>query len=196
MPVQVQTTKQVSPLRRAFGLFGGLRLKLDETVVPVAIVEDLVQDEWRDAFMGDGRNAGGAANRNIWQLSNPAGSGKVIELYEVSFISGSGCVWSLTVTATPYIPGTVLGGQWQDLDGLYLVPSTAPSGQMRHTAAAAALTGAVIFTTSTLSTSGTVFYHPRVLLKPGQVINLWQDTLNVNGYVALQWRERALQSTE
>ncbi len=195
MAVQVQTTKQISPLRKAFGLFGGLRLKLDETVVPVAIVEDLVRDEWRFAFAGDDRGAAGAGNHHIWQLENPDGSGKIAEVYEISFGCGAAQSWVITVTNTPYIPGTVLEPQWQDLDGLYVVPNSFPSTRQRWTASNAAITGTVIFAMTTPAIVPT-FYRPTVTLHPGQEITLWQIGDNLDGTANFQWRERPLGPTE
>lgn len=198
MPVPVQTTRQVTPLRKAFGLFGGLRLKLDETVVPVAIVEDLAPDEWQHAFMGDIQGNAGAANRNIYSLENPDNSGKIVELYRVQFSCGAGQNWQFTVNATPYVPGGVLGGQWQDLDGVYgtggglfYLPGRTPSGQLRWVIAAAAITGAVVHAIQTQPNSPGL-WEPRVLLHPGQEIVMWQTILNQDVQMSMQWRERTL----
>ncbi len=202
MPVSVQTTKQVTPLRRAFALFGGLRLKLDETVVPVAIVEDLAPDEWRHAFVGDIRGAAGAANRNIWSLENPDASGKLLELYQVEFSCGGGQNYRFTITDTPYVPGTIIPGQWQDLagiygagGGLYYLPGRLPSGQLRHVAAAAAITGVNVMSRHT-QTNAPGLWEPRVILHPGQEIVFWQEILNTDGLITLQWKERPLEPSE
>lgn len=195
MPVPIQTAKQISPLRRAFGLFGGLRLKLDETVVPVAIIEDLAPDEWQWAFMADVRGAAGAGAHHIWSLENPAGSGRVAEFGKLVCSLNAGMEYRLTVASPVYVPGTLVGSEWQNLNATYGVYSPGlsqnPSVRLRHTAAAAAPTGANVFDFYR-SAAHTEQFEFHVVLNPGQSVVLWQMIDNLSGYVAFQWRERAV----
>ncbi len=202
MPVPVQTTKHVTPLRKAFGLFGGLRLKLDETVVPVAVVEQLSPDDWSNAFVGDTQAASGAGNVHIWALENPAASGCLIELFEVIVASTNGSIWAITIADPPYVPGNIIAGQWQDLAGVYgtgggifYLPGRNPSGQMRHAAAAVAVAGAIVAHFN-VPAQHDVYYHPKVILHPGQQINVYTQTQNIEGRCSFQWRERPLQPSE
>lgn len=195
MPIPVQTTRQITPLRKAFGLFGGLRLKLDETVVPVAVVEDLVQSDWRDAFVADTRGAPGVGNRNLYSLENPDASGTLIALDSVAVSGGGSCTWRARVTSTPFVPGTILSPQWQDLDGVYVVPNRFPVANPRWAAAAAAAGGADVAVLRQAPNT-TYTWLPRVTIHPGQEINIYQDTTNLDANISFQWRERPLLPTE
>lgn len=199
MPVPIQTIKHVTPLRRAFALFGGLRLKLDETVVPVAIVEDLAPDDFKSAFVGDARGNAGVGLHHIWSLENPAASGKLVKFGKLICNVNVGMEWRMTISATPYVPGTIVGGWWQDLNPTYGLfgPgfSTLPSTRLRWTAANVAVTGVTVFDFYAVG-AHTEHVEFDMTLHPGQSVVLWQIFDNLPGYVSLQWRERALEPTE
>lgn len=195
MSVNINVIRQSNALRKAFGLFGGFRLRLDETVAPVAIVEDLVGDNWKDAFFAEQRGLAGAGNVNAWQLSNPAASGQLVNLYEVALSSGTSQIYAATVTNTPVALATILSPQWQDLDGTYLVPTTFPTAQVIHGTPVLGLVGAAVFTARALANT-VLRFRPHVLLHPGQRITLFQGTANLDGTVGFQWRERPLLPSE
>ena len=84
-PVTVQTIKQLRELKEKFGIFGGFRLQLDETVVPVAIVEDITRDiDSIDVpcFAGQDRAAVAAEYSHV-SLYNPPDSGLLVIVDEI-----------------------------------------------------------------------------------------------------------------
>lgn len=196
MPIPVQTGRQIGPLRRAFGLFGGMRLKLDEVVVPVALIEDLVPDEFRDCFSADTRGNAGAGASHKWSLRNPAGSGVLAELYEWGMdCSTAALEWEVRVEDPPFVPGTVLGTQFQDLNGEFNTPQSFPACEYRHAQSAALLAGTVVLAV-VAAASQPFTWRPKAVLHPGQDIVLHGTNQNNNGQTWIQWRERPLRSGE
>lgn len=198
MPKTIQDAIGSVALQTEYGLVGGFNLKLDETVVPVVLMKDLSQpaSNWRDCYFGDARGAAGALNQHKWALLNPVGSGILVELYEVTFCSSTaGCDWEVVVTPTPYVPGTVLNGAYQDTNTQYLVPGSVPAATPLWAATAAATPGDVVLAFVALIAQPFV-WHPKCLLWPGQQIIFHQLPVNNNGQLSMQWRERPVKITE
>lgn len=197
MPVNINEIKHSEALRQEFGVLGGFRIALDETVAPVAIVADLASSAlWRDAFCSDPRSASGVGNINVWSVSNPAGSGALVNLYYLSLSSFTGNgLWNVTVTSTPTALATPLSAQWQNLTGIFVIPNTFPVGDFRHEAILKVLNGQTVWSAMS-RTNEVIAWTPDVLLFPGQAITVFQDAENASGQCSVQWRERPLLPSE
>lgn len=192
MPKKIQEGVTARKLARKFGLVGAVSPQLDETIVPVVVLDDLKDvDEWKDAWASGSFGAAGVGNVNVWSLRNPAGSGKVLELYELGVSSTTTQRFVIVATVVDLALAGAISGAYQDLDGLF-VDNLSPAGQMRN---GVELVGAIVgFRILTFRIVANIqeTQRVRVAIRPAQFINFWQQTADLDVALNLQWRERNL----
>ena len=112
MPKQINTYTFGQQLVQKFGLKGRFQPVLDETIVPVTVVESSIAV--RPAVGGVLGVISGAGNQNQLFMSNPANSGVVVKIVEFWAVSGAPTTDFIQVKITPVaitLSGTRL---WRD----------------------------------------------------------------------------------
>lgn len=87
MPKQINTYTFGQGLVRKFGLKGRFQPVLDETIVPVTVVDSTLVN--RKAVGGQIGTASGAGNQNRIQFSNPEGSNVIVTIKRWWAVSGA-----------------------------------------------------------------------------------------------------------
>ncbi len=185
MPMKIGTARAWGRLRDFFDLKGKHELQLDEVIVAVAVVADLTEaDPLADERLAQGGRQEAAAAGFVGQvqLFNPAGSGIVAELYQVSFNESSTALYQLGPVALAI--ATANGGQWTDrrLNGF---PVCEIQGQAIN--AAMNLVNPVTF--HVLSSTTTVV-RLDAILPPGSGYMVENNQQNLQTRIGFWWRER------
>ena len=191
MPKKIQEAFTSLKLIKKFGLVGGFTPKLDETVVPVVVTDDLsAGEDWRYAFISDLRPAV-ALEFNTWELANPIGSGKVIQLLEASFLDWTGQArWTVHVNdVSVHLPGA-LAPQWQDLYEIVLAADEFPAALVNADGLLANMPGPEVFGLGPLPDTKAIFVPRGMLLYPGVRVFFQENVVEHIGEINLQWRER------
>jgi len=193
LPKKIQEATTALKLIKKFALVGAFTPQLDESIVPVVIMDDLVDaEEWRFAFLHHLRVAV-AAEFNSWELSNPAGSGKVLQLMQINFANSSGLArFQVHVNdVNPDLP-QLLVAQFQELEEIVLAADEFPVGQVREDGLLANFTGPEAFGAQVIQDTIITWRPENMLLYPGVRVFFQQRVVNQNGDFSIQWRERAL----
>lgn len=193
MPAKIQEVTTSQKLIKKFALVGQITPQLDETIVPVVVLDDLSDsDEWRYGMLEDTRGAPGIGDFNTWSLDNPAASGKLVQLLRVRFSSPDAQLWVVHVNNTTPELATTLTGIYQDLRGVFVAPNVFPIGNPRWEALGAAL-GVVHVSNGALG-AGAVgeWTAERLHIYPGTRIFFQPQTANTEARCEWTWRERAL----
>lgn len=193
MPKKIQEATTSLKLIRKFALVGAFTPQLDESVVPVVLIDDLTEsDQWRDVWVGRILTAGGAGNFNKFGVSNPAGSGVVMALDEVGYtadaIESCHFEWpnAFNILSGPLTP------LFRDSRMMFPVPVLPACGAAFEQSAGAEL-GTDEMPRRMIANTPTVF-HPDVTLYPGSSIILRGNVANIAGSFYALWRERNLRS--
>lgn len=191
MPKKIQTPEPSSKLVTRYGLVGRLRPMLDETIVPVAVVDDLVESETevRHAFIADER-APTVGLSNVYGLSVPADAGTVAELHRIEMVSNAISTFRAIVTSTPPALATGLSPQFQDLRSLFLAPNAFPVTVATFDTIAIPA-GATVGSWRVLAETNHVSLMS-VLIYPGTQWTFVQTTGNQRCAVTFYWKERDL----
>ena len=178
-PAQIQSPRVMERLFRAFGIQGKHPLSLDNTVVPVAIVEDL-SDRATD-FLGEAWvfircNATAAVGGSI-QLTNAGLASSVdlkIEEFGFSTLAAAQC----GVKQTSLSDGALLLGVqqkiWSDTNQLPGVPPGVPDHRD-----GSAYAGATNLINRTMVATVEQRYSPGWVLAPGEKFVITCSTVNV-----------------
>ena len=89
MPAKIQEVDTALKLVRKFRLVGQITPQLDETIVPVVVLDDLSPEDFRAAAGGIQTGPPGVGAYNIHALVNPADSGKLLLLQDVTVSTGT-----------------------------------------------------------------------------------------------------------
>lgn len=192
MPVGINVFSHVQALIREFGLFGGLRLQLDETIAPVAIVADVTPNpriECAVAF----RMPPLAGNWNYQQLYNRPDSGLVAELKHVALSTSVNQGFQVYLedptidvnpTASSFIvdrrrtPDAVIGRRPQCV--LYTFSDVA------------VFSGDLVFRGGAASTTSLIVDLEGYTLMPGTGLVVSSELVNTEVEAAFRWAERPL----
>lgn len=198
MPAKIQEVTTSQKLIKKFALVGQISPQLDETIVPVVVLDDLSDsEEWRWGFLEDTRAGGGVGTFNTWSLDNPAGSGSLVQLLTVAFSSPDAQMWVVHLNGGTAILGLALAPEFQDLRGPFtppLVPRRIPIGTPHWEALGAALG---LLHVSNIPLGAGVMGHwtaEQLLIYPGTRIYFQPQTANTEARCEWTWRERALRT--
>ncbi len=181
MPKQINTYKVGQALVRRFNLKGRFQPVLDETVVPVAVVDEGVED--RAAWGGQARAASGPGNQNRVFLQNPAAS--LVDLH-VDYIWVEGLVADVAeVEIIKGIGTTSGGGIWRDSR-----VAGVPTGLVAGSASGSVVLGMPQFTIGAHGTTPPVAIEVGAIIPPGWRIVVRQEQANDDFWVIFAWRER------
>lgn len=195
MPAKIQEVTTSQKLIKKFALVGQISPQLDETIVPVVVLDDLTDsEEWRFGMLADPRGDPGVGNFNTWSIGNPANSGHVVQLLSSQFSSPNAQRWIVHHNNTTPVLATPLGGQVQDLRGLYVVPNTFPVALLGFEALGAALGVVHVSNILLLATTVGRWAPERLLIYPNERLFFQQQTANTEGGIEWTWRERPLRT--
>ena len=193
MPVNINEIKQSEALRREFGVLGGFRIQLDETVAPVVIVADLTTETIAQCAVAF-RMAALAGNFNVQQLMNPLGSGRLCLLCSaiVMGATNQGYTFFLHDTAIDVNPTA---------SGFFVDRRLTPAGPMTPRPAGVLFTDQdpVAFTGNKVTKDQSLAAGPGILfdltgytLIPGTSVVVTPEVNNSELEVAFRWAERPL----
>lgn len=179
MPAQIQSPRVMERLFRAFGIQGKHPLSLDNTVVPVAIVEDL-SDRATD-FLGEAWafircNATAAVGGSV-QLTNAGLTSSVdlrIEEFGFSTLANAQCGVKLLDLSDGALLLGVEEKRWSDTNQLPGVPPGVPD----HRDGSAYGASTNLINRSMIATEEQR-YSPGWVLRPGQKFVITCSTVNV-----------------
>lgn len=198
MPVNVNSIRQSNALRKAFGVLGGFRIRLDETVVPVAVVDTFDSDGFKAAGGGIEQGAGGVGVMNVHALANPPDSGVLLRVDEITVSSGTAgnltYFFGIHAGAAGLAAPGVGGLSFLDMRGSNAVNQFVPAGQVvEGTSGAGGVAGSLvgIVTSSAVARPSSISLPYR--LTPGftAVVQIQDDNVELNSSWA--WSERPLQ---
>lgn len=195
MPKKIQEVTTALKLIRKFALVGQITPQLDETIVPVVLLDDLSDpEEWRFAF-GYDRRIAIALEFNTWSLENPVGSGKVLEFLRAEFICDAAGMRfrGIVNDVTPSL-STLLAPQFQDLREIVLAATEFPVGQFRRQGLLAVFTGPEVWGGNVLANTVHAWTPGNTLVYPGARLFFQEDAANQPGECTVEWRERNLRS--
>lgn len=112
MPSRINEGRFSQPLAEEFGVLGGISLQLDETIVPIVIVEDVRERIWTPAGGGSSSAPAGAGNFRNFSLTNPAGSGVLVRVRHVNV--NSNVAWRMSVNRPALVGPTAIATQFFD----------------------------------------------------------------------------------
>ena len=192
MPVKIQEVTTSQKLIRKFALVGQITPQLDETIVPVVVLEDLSDtEEWEHAFIHDDR-VGVALEYNSWSLENPVGSGKVLQLIEAHLTAPTTVQFvAVANDVTPSL-NTLLDAQLEELHQIVLAADRFPAGEARRQGLLALFGGPEVWGGFVLGNSEVNWRPARTLLYPGVRLFFQQQVVDQRGTLSLEWRERKL----
>lgn len=180
MPKQINTPTPGQALVRAFALKGRFQPVLDETIVPVVVVETATPEVRKLSAWGVSAAAPGVGQQNIAYLENPTNSGHTVVLTSI---------WALSSLADdvfqirPYlVPINAAGiGIWRDtrLDGL-------PNARHWISDSATIVLGFPQYPMTGIP------QPVEWILKPGTYITMVQQGANETLQVMWEWYEIAL----
>lgn len=193
MPVKINSITQSAFLRRAFGLFTGFRLTLDEVVVPVAVIEDATtpsRSTDKPCF-GGAQQAAVVAEFSHASLHNPAGSG-VLLLLDTAWIRLS------TNSSLQFWgggrDGTTVNGSYRDsrLWQQAGVPQVPNARILHHTNVAhlGTLRASILY----VGTVPSLEVPLGIIIGQGDDLTLETGSLNVGLDVLFMWRERPIET--
>jgi len=186
MPSPVQDAAPGAALVRRYGLLGSFPLKIDGTIVPVSIVDDLCDSRERFAAGTVGLNALGANFQNL-QLFNPTTSGVLVQLERVWVALGAAGEATIQIFDTALTTNR-LAKRWRDrrLAGN-------PIGQIRVEDNAASLGIADFFFNALVATASDMVEIPMDLtLLPGQGVVITPAVINITINANFYWKETTL----
>lgn len=183
MTLPIQQPGVTEKLRGLFALVGRIRLRLDETVSPVVIVDDLSQagEVERLAFVGQIGVASGVGNQNFIRLCNPAESGVVAVVEQITVHQPNADQFDIALQA-----GSLAGANGFFRDAR--VPGRAACRSLVGTPVAAVL-GPLQF--DILAATDFVL-DMEWILPPNTLLQIRQLNQNETLHVNFVWRERNL----
>jgi len=191
MPSQIQDLETAQALTERFGLVGKLPLRLDETVVPVAVIGELEDRRFKMA-QGLLNTAGVAAAFSYVQLFNPVGSNKLVTLKRFTANVGAamGVEFGPTDLAMTAVTATALA--WLDRRN-----QGAPVAIIHGRTSAGSLLDLKIGELEMdPALTVTRFYKLTTQILPGQGFAFKGDVLAVRMQINLLWSERVLLPSE
>lgn len=193
MPAKIQEVTTSQKLIKRFALVGQITPQLDETVVPVVVLDDLSDaEEWNYAHILDARPAA-FGEYTHWEIENVAGSGRVLQLIQASITSSAAQVATATIDIIGVALGLVLQPLFEDLRKTFVAPQEFPAARVRFESLGAIIPGLQVWGAYTAAGANQVPWRPgRVLIYPGTKVTLRGTLQNSDLALALEWRERLL----
>lgn len=185
----VQLIGAARALQQKYGLLGKVSLQLDETIVPVSVVDTLESTDKRPAA-GQARASAEALELGHVQLFNPADSGVLVELEKIVFSQSAAAIIVFDFFDTAL---TNLGGdtEWRDrrLPGL-------PAAQVRQQTNLTQLGINNTFFAFDQIVNESTQVEQSVVLLPGMGMTVVGLTINTLVRSAFVWTERNLLPSE
>jgi hypothetical protein len=193
VPKKIQEATTSLKLIQKYALVGAFTPVLDESIVPVVLLDDLTEvEEWKHAFAFDARAAPGVGNFLTWALENDPDTGKVLELLRITFTATAGAISACVVNPVQPALTTTLTPIFQDMRGSFGAPPTFPSGRPRFEILGALLGGTTVWRIIGLGSTPAIFEPSELLVYPGTRILFQRQTANIDGHISFLWRERNL----
>lgn len=185
----VQQIGAARALQQQYGLVGKVSLQLDETIVPVSVVDTLESTDKRPAA-GQARESAEALELGHVQLFNPADSGILIQTEAVVFSQSQAAIIVFDFFDTAL---TTLGGstEWRDRR----IAGT-PAGQVRVQSSLTQLGIANTFFAFDQLINESNQVAMVVVLLPGMGMTVVGLTINTLVRCAYTWTERNLLPSE
>lgn len=192
MPKKIQEAVTSLKLIKKFGLVGAFSPKLDETVVPVVITDNLEQDPWIEYGVSLRMAAGGVGNYNGAQLRVPDAIGILAHLHKV-IVSGTGAAiyQVFTEDAAIDVAATVIGYRL-DRRGTLAGGAIMRSASEIYTEVVGAAHGGDRFGVYRRNLTDFAALDFDAYLTPGTGVVVGQDAANEAFEISMYWRERPL----
>lgn len=200
---EIQNPYAALGLAAEFGTKGGLKLQLDEVVVPVAIISQPSAESqdprstWRKAWSCAVNGLAGAGNFQKLGITNPVGSGVVVLVDEFRWANMN----AVADTGWVEFPNTVVSiglsvtGRWRDSRAQVPTVTSTPTAVVEEAQSAAAVLGTD--EVGWAAAAGTSIIIPvDCLLYPGCSLLIRNAVANLEASISVLWRERPLQPGE
>lgn len=190
MPKKIQEALTSLKLIKRFGLVGGFSPQLDETVVPVVLLDDLtVLEQWRYAFCWD-EQAWVVAQRPTWQLHNPEGSGKVLQLLRWTWYDDEAQTVNFFVNDVSADMPNVLEPQFEEVYEIVLAADEFPTAEFRVDLVVGIMTGPQVYGVYAAANTPVTWEPKHVLIYPGASVWVQPTVVAQGGAMSWEWRER------